>query len=819
MSPDNTKQKRRRLQGACDICRQKKVRCDSATMPNNRCTNCLAFNAECTHHHSTQKTIYKFKSLNGNRPKKGGSLDQRRGEMKPIIEAILSPTYQAPSNPAIIRNTLVSLASYASLLEERLSKDGNPSDDTPSPSSTQDNDTPVLCGIAHYWDSANIQSEVDPEVEHMSDLAEGMRGVSIYEGRSRTRFFGPSSNSSLVKAALDIGADCPINTAATPDNFGLLKFKRPFFWRVQKWDSPPPRAEPVFRFPEPDLLDHLVQVYFQTIDNLVPVFHRPSFERAVKAGLHHTDTCFAKCLLAMCAIAARHSRDRRVIENPGDPEMKAGHQWFSQIEVFKQSFEKPPTLYELQMYWLATLYLHGTSTPEKCWYLVGLAIRGAQDAGFHRQDRALSKPTVQTESRKRIWWVLVMADLVSSISVGRPRCIRAEDCDIDLPLEVDDEYWEHPNPALAFKQPEGKPSRVTSLIKSIELFEILISAQDAFFSVNTPEGDSDWKQETLASIDSTLNSWVDSIPPFLRWDASSFDLFFDQSAYLFANYYWVQILVHSPFIVHKNKMFLSSYAICTNASRACSRILEIHSRRGGLVAIPQTQGALFKAGLIVMLSIWRAKQTGVPLNEEKEMETIYRCVRVLQKLERRWHAAGRFIDVLRALAAASNLPFPDALPITATDDISLSPTQPPPPPLMTPPLQVDQSFKDLDDSLMFDFPVHSNQLSRPIFQTYYQGPRTDSTVQVGARLDDFETMFAMSGGDVAHTTNVGIPEDAASSTAVGPSSYDPQVTHQSSVTEGAPLYDMSGWGGAVPTDFDWNSWGTYVSNMQAMGFQ
>jgi Fungal specific transcription factor domain len=192
------------------------------------------------------------------------------------------------------------------------------------------------------------------------------------------------------------------------------------------------------------LLDHLIQIYFQMVDNLVPVFHRPSFERSVKAGLHHTDPYFAKCLLAMCAVASRHSHDRRVFENPEDSEMKAGHQWFSQIEVFKQSFGTPPSLHELQMYWvsvchvrnpshcsnyfqLAVLYMHGTSTPENCWYLIGLAIRGAQDAGFHRQDRKLSKPTVQTESRKRVWWVLVMADLVSSVSVGRPRCIHAEE--------------------------------------------------------------------------------------------------------------------------------------------------------------------------------------------------------------------------------------------------------------------------------------------------------------------------------------------------------------------------------------------------------
>ncbi|KAJ7268782.1 hypothetical protein B0H12DRAFT_66950 [Mycena haematopus] len=34
--------KKRRLQGACDICRSKKIKCDSAKMPNNICSNCIA---------------------------------------------------------------------------------------------------------------------------------------------------------------------------------------------------------------------------------------------------------------------------------------------------------------------------------------------------------------------------------------------------------------------------------------------------------------------------------------------------------------------------------------------------------------------------------------------------------------------------------------------------------------------------------------------------------------------------------------------------------------------------------------------------------
>ncbi|KAJ7157934.1 hypothetical protein C8R43DRAFT_370715 [Mycena crocata] len=41
--------KRRRLRGACDTCRQRKIRCDSGKMPGNVCSHCIAFNTQCTH--------------------------------------------------------------------------------------------------------------------------------------------------------------------------------------------------------------------------------------------------------------------------------------------------------------------------------------------------------------------------------------------------------------------------------------------------------------------------------------------------------------------------------------------------------------------------------------------------------------------------------------------------------------------------------------------------------------------------------------------------------------------------------------------------
>jgi hypothetical protein len=44
--------------------------------------------------------------------------------------------------------------------------------------------------------------------------------------------------------------------------------------------------------------------------------------------------------------------------------------------------------------------------------------------------------------------------------------------DLDLPLEVDDEYWEHEDPAQAFKQPEGKPCSITAFVLFIRLTQI-----------------------------------------------------------------------------------------------------------------------------------------------------------------------------------------------------------------------------------------------------------------------------------------------------------------------------------------------------------
>jgi hypothetical protein len=49
--------------------------------------------------------------------------------------------------------------------------------------------------------------------------------------------------------------------------------------------------------------------------------------------------------------------------------------------------------------------------------------------------------------------------------------------DQEYPIDCDDEFWDHPDPEKAFKQPDGKPSTVSCWVHLLKLLDILSFAQ------------------------------------------------------------------------------------------------------------------------------------------------------------------------------------------------------------------------------------------------------------------------------------------------------------------------------------------------------
>ncbi|KAJ7726977.1 hypothetical protein B0H14DRAFT_2199856, partial [Mycena olivaceomarginata] len=92
------------------------------------------------------------------------------------------------------------------------------------------------------------------------------------------------------------------------------------------------------------------------------------------------------------------------------------------------------------------------------------------------------------------------------------------------------------------------------------------------------------EEKIVKEFDSAVNRWLDCVPEHLRWDpARTNDLFFDQSAALYCNYYLTRIHIHRPFIPairpSEGPMTFLSLTICNNAARACIHVVEAQHRR------------------------------------------------------------------------------------------------------------------------------------------------------------------------------------------------------------------------------------------------
>lgn len=62
----------------------------------------------------------------------------------------------------------------------------------------------------------------------------------------------------------------------------------------------------------------------------------------------------------------------------------------------------------------------------------------------------------------------------------------------------------------------------------------------------------EYQKKLVADLDSDLYAWLDSVPLHLKWDPERTDpIFFQQSAVLYANYYFVQ--VRADFVVEKRR--------------------------------------------------------------------------------------------------------------------------------------------------------------------------------------------------------------------------------------------------------------------------
>ncbi|KAJ7627737.1 fungal-specific transcription factor domain-containing protein [Mycena polygramma] len=632
-------QKRQR---ACDVCRRKKTRCDGSQIPGEKCTTCSEGKYECTYLLVAPK-----------RPP-----PQRR-----YVESLEKRLAESEALVRQLRGELAALRAYNCSLKKSTEPGNDNSGSDPLSSMGPNERTAASLFLMRTALQKVFEPQPPPyedDVVHL-DLVRRLQKLEVAP-LADNRFIGKSSGAVLLDVAMDLKEHVKREEREEGLRHGRTNdsahdHSPPFSWpsrRLHFWTWKPlekdTRCTPKYRT--------CICRFF---------IGQPSSGILLMGSIHAMTASRRPSYL--CARWA-------VDPNITGLDLTCGREWFDQVAPVGNHFFGQASLYDLQYYSLAAQFLDGCSAPQARWNLVGLGLRAAQDIGCHRRTARIEVPTVERELYKRVFWVLVFQDRVLSSTMGRTCAVQYDDFDIDLPIECDDEYWEHPT--HPFQQPTGVPSRVTFFNTLIRLHHIWAVSLKTLYGLDKSRmpfmQDEGWEDRAVVELDSALNNWRDHVPEHLRWDPTRADpVFFDQSVALHCGYFHLQTLIHRPFIPMIRKAAptaLPSLAICTNAARAIANMVDIRKSRKGNLADThplRTQETVFTAGLIMSLNVLSGKRTGLVSDTHGETATVHKCMEVLRFYENRWQSAGLFWDILAELASVGHLPPPNIHP-PATED-------------------------------------------------------------------------------------------------------------------------------------------------------
>ncbi|KAJ7629572.1 fungal-specific transcription factor domain-containing protein [Mycena rosella] len=619
--------KKRRVRRACDVCRRKKIRCDGSQMPGERCSTCIDGNLDCT-----------YLQIPTKRPPPQSSYEALEARLEDA-EALIRQ----------LRNQLAS-AVFANSTPSKVPGIDNTNVITPT-NNSMPNRSVADVGANDTWDGCtasmyllrtalrHLNAPTPPpnpdDLIHL-ELARGLESLSLGAAPER-RFLGKSSGASLIKTAIDLKED---------------------------WGNRSPRTQ-AYTFPEPALAAHLIELYFAHVNVYLALLHRPTFERAVEAGLHLRDDGFAATLLLVCAVGSRWSDDPRVFSHGGQMTGVP----CARVPVADHLFGHA-TLYDLQYYCLAVQFLESSSAPQACWTLIGVGLRLAQDVGAHRRTAYMAPPSVERELWKRAFWALVYLDRTVSAGMGRTCAIQHDEHAALLSCRRSFIYLISAALTLTRRsnQPPGVPSRIAFFAALLRLNHILAFGTKILYSLTKVRVvhaiDDAWEASVVAELDSALNSWHDQVPEHLRWDPARVDpVFFDQSVALQCHYAHLQIMIHRPFIpmVRKSAPTVRSGLARYLHERGADvrEHVEVQRRRKGAVPVFFNLHAVFTAGIVLLLNVWSGKRTGLVPDPTREIANVHKCMEVVRACEDRWQSAGLLWDILYELAAVGQLPLPN----------------------------------------------------------------------------------------------------------------------------------------------------------------
>lgn len=465
-SRDEDERKRRKVTRACDACKSKKKRC-TGDLP---CATCRRLRATCTY-----------------------NATYNRGVAGPPSPAISAPPHTEAAIPAAAQSggSRVSRRSESELgIAASLAS-------LSAPRHRIDADTPA---------SHSGQASAEPE--------EATPTAGQYHGPTSAHFF-------LGRAWRPL--DQTASSAPTPQQHDEDSGVSIFAYGDRKFAQ---AGEPRIKWPSPAATREMLRIYFEYASPTYRVLHRATTARWV-SQMHQQQESGEKPALSIATQAlvwlvfATSSMFR--VDDDGETQDADEAGWrdselyYTEAERLLSRETGAPSLESVQARFLVVLWLLSTSRMNKAWFVHGTMTQLILALGLHRTrlqqnaplPDALAPDEIRRECQKRTLWCAYTLDKYISLILGRPRHLRLEDIDQELPAHVNDEDLT----AKAILPSSGKDCVQTAQIVSALLAQILARS---FRDQYTIKGITDRQQieYSLQRIEEIV-AWHATLPPFL----------------------------------------------------------------------------------------------------------------------------------------------------------------------------------------------------------------------------------------------------------------------------------------------------------------
>ncbi|TFY83848.1 hypothetical protein EWM64_g177 [Hericium alpestre] len=627
---------RRRVWRACESCRRKKIKCDG-TEPT--CSQCAASGSQCTWLQTKDRAALSRHYVQ--------ELEARLLHMESLfsqIAPVLGQLGQIPSDAPNIQvpqgaASLANAASVASVIQSLVDKDKVHQTSTTDSHSTPDSSTSV-------------------KVE--DDVSDSLGQLTLDE-HGHMRWIGGSSTMSLIQSFRAATADPHIRVSPLSDDpsapgpsANKLYFPASvFFGKVRALPGP----EEV-EYPERDLADKLVDAYFSKLHFLIPIIDKPTFMRHYKYVMEHThdenlartETAFIALVFAVFACAAQLVDDPRLKgERQDDGGM--GMVYYERALILNYISHASIQVAHVQCLILMSSFLCSVNCLPQAWLLIGQALRTAQDLGLHRSPRRLLIPSIEKETRRKIWWGVYTLDRMLALALGRPLGCEDVDCDVELPVDLDDESL--PDYFAGAPLKTESPSLMTGFSALISLYGIAGRVLRQVYSVENCRDNLDPErrlqlQRDVEALDVELTKWLDDLPIVFKSTPVN-EAQVSMGAVLCSHYYSVLTALHRNLLPVKRDQPIAprSTAKAVSSARACIRLAPFIKN----VVPPSHHLAffiqhLFSSAVIILLyamHVTDVKAANAAMDEARS------CIAALESWEGHWPGARKCKELLSEL--------------------------------------------------------------------------------------------------------------------------------------------------------------------------